>query len=123
MSAAAAGRPGIAACGVFMLACVGTFWQSATLLGFGFWGWTILGAGVLVGISPWLPMLRESARGIALILVMLSCLALPLMLLAATIGGSFKLGNDDVLLLLGFAAIAVSGIAVARATKRKREHR
>ncbi|NNL99294.1 MAG: hypothetical protein HKO62_01000 [Gammaproteobacteria bacterium] len=113
-------KPGLVSCNIFMLGCIGTFWQSATLLGFGMWGWIILGAGVLVGISPHLPSMRANARAVALILVMLSCIALPLALLAAGTGGAFKLSTDEILLLLGFAMIAVSGIAVARATRRKR---
>lgn len=82
------------------------------------WFWIISVTGVFVAISQFLPTLRAIGGVAALVLAVISLIAVALTLLAATIGGSFELDHRETLLVLGFFMIAVSGILLARINKR-----
>ncbi|MEE4380082.1 MAG: hypothetical protein V2J55_21555 [Candidatus Competibacteraceae bacterium] len=85
---------------------------SAQILGPGMWGAIFLGAGVLVAASPYYPPIRDIGRGVALVTGILALLAVALGLLAATIGGSFRLPNEQAMLLVAFSVIGIFGITV-----------
>ena len=105
---------------LFAIACFVTSYASANLLGTGMWFWIINTTGVIVAISQFLPTLRGFGSLAALLLAILSVGAVVLTLLAATIGGSFKLDNREVLLVFGFFMIAVSGFLLARINRNSR---
>jgi hypothetical protein len=99
---------------IFAIACVATSAVSGSILGVGMWFWIIIAAGVVVAVTQFIPSTRLIGSVVALLLSIVSLLAVALTLLAATIGGSFRLGTSESLLVFGFAMIAVFGIALVR---------
>lgn len=87
------------------------------------WFWIIIVTGVFVAVSQFLPALRRLGAVAAFLLALISVLAVVLTLLAATIGGSFRLDDREASLVFGFFLIAASGFALARLDKRAREAR
>lgn len=104
---------------VFALSCIGAFFLSGRILGPGMWGWIILAAGVVVASSPYISSLTAFGRVLGLLLAVVAIGAVALGLLAATIGGRFRLPGDQALLLGLFAIIAVSGIVFFRAKPKR----
>lgn len=107
-------KRGTVSCSLFAIACVAAAALSAQILGPGMWGAIFLGAGVIVAISPYFPAMRGPGRVVAVFAGVLAFLAAALGLLAATIGGSFRLPADQAFLLLAFGFIGVFGIAAFR---------
>ena len=105
-------KPGSITTVVFALGCAAIAWQSAQILGTGFWGWAILATGVFIAAGPYYRRIRGLARVIALVLSIIAFLAVALGLLAATIGGSFNLPDDQALLLLTFGIVGILGVVV-----------
>lgn len=106
---------------VFAIACIWAAFLSGKILGTGFWGWAMLGGGIFVGISVHVPVLVDTGRTIGMLAGVLGLLAVALGLLAGTIGGSFKMPDDQALLLFLIFIIAVSGITFSRSKPRIRD--
>jgi hypothetical protein len=104
---------------LFAISCLTTSNTSANILGVGMWFWIIAATGIFVAVSQFLPALRQLGSAAALLLALIAVLAVVLTLLAATIGGSFKLDNREALLVFGFFMIAVTGLLLARVNKRQ----
>ena len=104
---------------VFAMSCLLTSYTSATILGVGLWFWIIAATGLFVVASQFVPVLRGVGSAAALLLAVISVLAVVLTLLAATIGGTFKLDNREAVLVFGFFVIAVSGFLLARVNKKR----
>lgn len=104
---------------LFALFCFATAWQSASLMGAGLWFWVIVASGGLVIISCHIKSLELVGAFIAGLLAVISICAVLLGLIAATIGGSFRLEQPEAMLLFLFFCIAVSGSTLALAYKRK----
>ena len=105
---------------LFALLCLGTAALSTNILGPGMWFWIIIVAGIFVGISQFFPGLQSASSVIAGFLSVVSVCAVLLGLLAATVGGSFRLDDNEAFLLMSFALVAVSGltlVALCRKTK------
>ena len=98
---------------LFALSCFATAAQSSAIMGAGNWFWIIIVTGALVMLSQFIPKLAGAGSGIALLLSLISICAVLLGLVAATIGGSFKLDNNEALLLFSFALIAIFGFTLA----------
>ena len=103
---------------LFAIACISTSWTSGNLLGVGMWFYIILGTGIGVAASQFVPALERLGAGFASVLAVISVIAALLILLLATTGGSFKLDDSEILLLLSFFMIAVFGFSLARVTKK-----
>lgn len=104
---------------LFALSCVATSFVSGNLLGVGMWFWVILATGFLVAASQFHPSTQSIGAALAGLLGVVSVLAVVLGLVAATIGGSFKLEDNETLLLLCFFLIAVFGFALVRMNKKR----
>lgn len=103
---------------LFAISCLVTSTTSANILGPGMWFWVISATGVFVAISQFLPTLRGLGNIAAFLLALISVFAVVLTLLAATIGGSFRLGDKETLLVFGFFMIAVLGFVLTRVNKK-----
>lgn len=97
---------------LFALSCFSTAAVSNEMMGAGLWFWVIVISGVVVSVSHFIPMFKAAGAGIALLLSFLSIIAVALGLIASTIGGSFRVGNDLALLLFLFFMIAVFGFTL-----------
>ena len=104
---------------LFMLFCFATALISNSLLGAGMWFWIILLSGLFVGVSAYIPDLAMMGAFIAGLLALVSIGAVLLGLVAATIGGSFRLEGDEAMLLASFFCIALSGLILVVLCKRK----
>ena len=102
----------------FALACLATSAQSNSMMGAGFWFWTIVVAGLIVATSQFFPQLKGPESGLALLLGIISICTTLFDMLAATIGGSFKMDDSSALLLFLFVIIAVLGFTLAIMYKR-----
>lgn len=102
---------------LFAISCFATSIVSGNILGVGMWFWIIIATGLFVAISQFLPILSGLGSVAALLLAVISICAFVLTLLAATIGGSFKLNNSEALLVFGFFMIAVFGLWLFRIKK------
>lgn len=98
---------------LFALACFATSAMSNSIMGAGFWFWVIIATGCIVAYSQFSPRLRGLGSGLALLLSFLSILTIVLAMVAATIGGSFKMDDSFGLLLFLFSVVAVLGFVVA----------
>jgi len=87
-------------------------------MGAGAWFWGIIVVGCLVAISQFYPRLRPVGSGLALLLGIISICAILLGMLAATIGGSFKMDDSFALLMFLFFNIAVLGFILASLYKK-----
>jgi hypothetical protein len=114
-------KPGAIISAVFALACACTSVLSASILGLGVWGWLTIFGGLFVGVSPYISSIQAAGRAIALVMAILSLLAVALGLLAATVGGSFRLPSDQALLFALFGMIGISSIVYSR-SKGKDKH-
>lgn len=103
---------------LFALTCFSTSALSSSMMGAGMWFWIIIGIGIFVAISQFYPMLRGAGAGLAMLLAGISTLAILLGLLAATVGGSFKMDGSSAGLLFLFFIIAVLGLTLGVMHKR-----
>lgn len=104
---------------VFALCCFSTAAVSSSLMGVGMWFWIIIGTGGFVAVSQYMPQLQDLGAGCAAILSVISVAAVMLGLVAATIGGSFRLQGQEALLLFLFFLIAVNGFTLLLLNKRR----
>ena len=102
---------------LYAISCFATSWISGSMLGVGMWFWIIIGSGVFVAFSQFFPIIRDFGAIVALLIGIISIIAVLLGLAAATIGGSFKLDNDELLLLLSFFLVAVFGFTLVKINK------
>lgn len=116
-------KPGVISASIFAAACLAAAFLSGNILGVGMWAWLMLGAGIFVGLSVHFPVLAATGRAVGLLAGVLGFIAVALGLLAATIGGGFKLPADQASLLALIFVIAASGIALSRARPAAREER
>ena len=103
---------------LFAIACFATSAVSGSILGVGMWFWIIIVTGVFVAVSQFFSILRSLGSVAALLLGVVSVCAVVLTLLAATIGGSFKLDSKEALLVVTFFMIAVLGFSLVRINKK-----
>ncbi|GGI67851.1 hypothetical protein GCM10009332_01350 [Shewanella gelidii] len=90
------------------------------------WFWAILTAGVFVAISPYLPKFTDSGKHFAVSLstviagvsACFSICAVGLGLLAATVGGNFRLDVEEAWLLILFGLTAIMGIILVVVNRR-----
>lgn len=101
----------------FAFSCFGTAAISQSIMGAGMWFWLIISAGFFVIISQYYQALKMPGAGIALLASLLSIAAITLGLLAATIGGSFRLETQEALLLFLFFLMAISGFTLSAICK------
>lgn len=99
---------------LYAVSCFATSWISGSILGVGMWFWIIIASGVFVAITQFFPKIRGLGAAMAGLIGIISVGAVLLVLLAATIGGSFKLDDDELLLLLSLFFIAVFGFTLVR---------
>ena len=90
---------------------------SFSMMGAGVWFWIIIGVGLFVAVSQYSTVLRGAGAGLATLLSVISICAVLLGLVAATIGGSFRLETNEAFLLLLFFVIAVLGFCLGRSFK------
>ena len=102
----------------FAIACLATSTVSSRILGVGMWFWIIIVTGLFVAVSQFVPTIRVLGSVMALLLGVISVCAVALTLLAATIGGAFKLDNREALLVFTFLMIAVSGFSLVLINKK-----
>ena len=102
---------------LYAISCFSTSWISGKLLGVGMWFWIIGASGVVVAISQYFSTTRVLGSIVAGFLGIVSVGAISLGLTAATTGGSFKLADTELLLLLSFFFIAVFGFTLVRINK------
>ena len=74
----------------------------------------IIATGVFVAVSQFIPALQKLGAVLASLLGFISILAILLGLLAATIGGTFRLDGREILLFASFFLISVCGFALVR---------
>ena len=103
---------------LFAISCIATSVVSGNLLGIGMWFWIIIATGSFVAISQFLPKIRGLGAAVAGLLGVISIGAVFLGLVAATIGGSFKLDDNQSLLLFLFFLIAVFGFTLISINKK-----
>jgi hypothetical protein len=103
---------------VFAITCFATATVSNSIMGAGIWFWVIIATGAFVGVSQFIPSLQGAGAGLAGLLAILSICAVLLGLLAATVGGSFRLNESEALLLFLFFIIAVLGLTLASMHKK-----
>ena len=85
-------------------------------MGASMWFWVIIATGIFVALSSFIPPVNFLGALLALLLSVISICAVLFGLVAATIGGSFRLDGNEALLLFGL--IAISGIAVVVVNRR-----
>lgn len=102
----------------FAMICLATSMVSSRMLGIGLWFWVIIITGPLVAVSQFIPLLQNVGAFIASLLGVVSVFAVLLGLVAATIGGSFRLDDNEALLLFLFFMIAVSGFTLSMLNKK-----
>ncbi len=95
----------------FTLATAATTLYSIHLLGHGPWSWAFLGIALFVALSLGVPPLDRPAIAIGKISGVLALLALALLLLAGTIGGSFRLSQSNVVFAVLLATMGLFGIS------------
>ena len=94
---------------LFAMCCLGVAFLSNNILGPGFWFWAISCAGLIVGVTAFIPTLAILGVVIAGLMSSIAVLAILLGLLAATVGGSFRLPEEQVILLALFGLAAFLG--------------
>jgi len=104
---------------LFGALCIAAALLSNSIMGAGMWFWIIIATGVLVASCSFMPSLNVLGALLALLLSAISICAVLLGLVAATIGGSFRLDGDEALLLFLFGLIAISGIAVVLLNRKR----
>ncbi|WP_111980103.1 hypothetical protein [Algibacillus agarilyticus] len=106
---------------LFMLSCIATFLTSASVVGFGFWGWLICVIGIVSCVTQYYPRLRGLGSLLALLLALGSGITILCGLLASTIGGSFKIEDGLTLLLFMFFVTAILGLTFAIMFKKQQQ--
>ncbi len=87
-------------------------------MGSGMWFWIIIVVGFVVAVSQFITKFQYFGGVIACLLSIISICAVLFGLVAATIGGSFKLNDNESLLLFLFFMIAVFGFTLGRINKK-----
>ena len=103
---------------VFAFFCFATALLSNSIMGAGVWFWVIVIIGMLVPITQYSIKFQALGVILAILLSVLSLCVVLLGLLAATIGGSFRLSDNTAQLLFLFSMITVSGIILQISSKR-----
>ena len=103
----------------FAIVCFSASALSSNIIGAGMWFWIIIITGLFVAISQYYPRLRGIGSGLAVLLSIISIIAVGLGLLASTIGGSFNIDDSFVLLLFLFFVIFALGIVLGSMYKRR----
>ncbi len=104
---------------LFTISCIATSTVSSHIMGIGIWFWVIIVIGMVVGISQFFKPLIEMGTALAILLSVISACAILLGLVAATIGGSFRMDDSAALLLFLFFTIIMNGIALALVNNKK----
>jgi cbb3-type cytochrome oxidase subunit 3 len=104
---------------LFALFCFATATLSNSIMGAGMWFWVILLTGLFVAVSAYMPNLIIVGAFLAGLLTGVSICAVLLGLVAATIGGSFRLDGPEAMLLTLFFCIAICGTIIAIRYKNK----
>ena len=104
---------------LFCLSCFATAYQSNALLGAGMWFYIIVITGSFVAVSQFIQSLRAAGVALAMLLSVVSVLAVIFGYLASTIGGSSKTDTQAVLLLVFFGLIALFGFALVKAHRKE----
>ena len=86
------------------------------------WFWIIIATGAFVATSQFHESLISLGSVAAGLLGIISIIAVLFGLIAATIGGSFKLDGRESLLLFSFFLIAVFGFTLIRINKNQHSH-
>lgn len=97
---------------LFAITCFATSILSNSIMGAGLWFWVILSTGLVVVASQHIESLRGVGSLFAVLLSFISVFAVLFGLVAATIGGSFHLDDNEALLLFLFFIIAILGFAL-----------
>ncbi len=103
---------------LFAITCFSTSAVSSSIFGIGTGFWIIITTGFIVASSQFFPAIKGAGSGLALLFSLMSILAVIFGLVAATIGGSFKMDDSSALLLFLFFMIAVFGITLASMHKK-----
>lgn len=96
---------------LFSIAAIATSVYSMSAFGPGMWSWIFVAVGLVVLISTFLPRLDRLARVLGQVSGALSGLALVLVLLAATVGGSFRMSESNVVFAFMLAGLTVLGLS------------
>ncbi len=102
----------------FAITCFATSAVSNSIMGAGVWFWVIIATGCIVAFSQFFPKIRGPGSGLAMLLGFVSIFAILFGMVAATIGGSFKMDDSSALLLFLFFIVAVLGFVLASLYKR-----
>ncbi len=105
-------KPGAISSALLALACFASAVLSAGILGPGMWAAMLVAAGLLFAASPYVPAVQPAARTLSMLGGILALVAVGLVLLAATTGGSFRLPGDQAALLAVLGAGGILGIVV-----------
>lgn len=106
---------------LFSAATIGASVYSMSVFGPGLWSWTFLVLAGLVLLSIPLPRLDRLAISIGKVSGVLALLALALLFIAATTGGSFRVSDDNAAFGVLLAVMAVFGLSALKWQDRLRE--
>ena len=98
---------------LFAGSCYACAAVSQSIMGVGQWFWVIIVLGSLVLISQFVAKLKALGAVSATLLAIIAICAVVLGLVAATIGGSFRIDDKSALLLFLFFMIALLGFTLA----------
>lgn len=101
------------------ISCFITAFLSFQLFGEGMWFWVIIGVGLTTLIALFNDKVQPVAVVFSGLLALVSVGAVLLGLVAATIGGSFKMDSASAFLLFFFGLIAVFGSTMVYLNKKR----
>jgi len=90
---------------VTFIACV----YSSRVFGLGVWSIAFIAFSFVLVLSIFMPMLTQVARLIAKFMSVMATLAFVLLMLAATVGGSFSMSESNEFFAFGLVLIALLG--------------
>lgn len=96
---------------LFAAAALAASGYSMLAFGPGMWSWIFVGVGLTVLVSVFLPQLDLAASMLGRVSGVLSGLAFFLLMLAATVGGSFNMSESNVVFAVMLAVLAVLGLS------------
>ena len=96
---------------LFVSAVAGACGYSMSILGAGMWAWLLLLVAGFVLVSVFVPSLDHMATILGKISGLLAVLALALLLLAATVGGSFRMSESNAIFAVLLVLVALFGLA------------
>jgi hypothetical protein len=104
---------------LFMLTAAGAGLYSISIFGTGMWSYIIIGVAGLQLVSLFMTSLNKIAALAARATGILSVIALVLLLVAATTGGSFRMSQSNIILSFLMVFLSVFGLsAVSWPTKK-----